>query len=358
LNKNINMNFVGDVMLGEIFENYKRGVKSSIVKKEINPFEYCIDEFEKSDLNIANLECVLSNFSNREKPFSEFLRIPTCFVEIFKKNKINVLNLANNHTLDHGIKAFNEMYNILNNHGIKTFGFSINEFFQKKALIVTIKGMNIGFLGYNLSNISDDELYKRIFKIIKIIQKERKSIDILVLSLHFGYEYSNIPSPKFVEICKKLIKEGTDILYGHHSHQLQGVLKYKGKILAPSLGNFIFDNKLKENRFTAILKVTINPTDLRMNYEISPYYINDDFQPQKKIEYLAKVNKLNRILKNIVNSNYKLKKKWYIKAKMKSQLGHLKNRIRMRLMFIFHIINYNSYIFKIIKNKIKNGKLF
>jgi len=358
LNKKININFVGDIMLGEVFENYKRGVKSSILKKKINPFEYCINEFEKSDLNIANLECVLSNFSNREMPFSELLRIPTCFVEILKKNKINVLNLANNHTLDHGIEAFNEMYNILNDHGIKTFGISINDFFQTKPLIVKIKGTNIGFFGYNLSNISDDELYKRIFKIIEIIRKERKSVDILVLSLHFGYEYSNIPAPKFVEICKKLIKEGTDILYGHHSHQLQGVLKYEGKIFAPSLGNFIFDNKLRENRLTAILKVTINPADLRMNYEINPYYINDDFQPQRKIEYLPKVNKLNCILKSIVNSNYKSEKKWHIKANMKSQLGHLKNRIRMRLMFIFHINNYNPYILKIIKNKIKNGKLF
>lgn len=269
-------------MFGVLFENYKRGVKSKIIKKSINPFQYCKEEFEKSDLNIANLECVISDQSNREKPFSEFLRVPADSVNILRDNNVHVVNLANNHALDHGILALNEMIDVSNNNGIKTFGYSVNKYLQDKPLVINIKSAKLGFIGYNLANLSDTETSRNIIKINKIITSIREGVDVLVLYLHWAYEYVNFPASKFVNIGKSFIEKGVDILYGHHSHQLQGVIKYKSKIFAPSLGNFIFGNSLEENRVTSILQVKVNHETLRMNFELIPYFINRDFQPEKK----------------------------------------------------------------------------
>ncbi|GAH64089.1 unnamed protein product, partial [marine sediment metagenome] len=144
-----------------------RGVKSKIIKKNINPFRYCKKEFEKSDLNIANLECVISDQSNREKPFSELLRVPAGFVNILRDNNIHVVNVANNHALDHGIVAFNEMIDVLNNNGIRTFGYSLNKYFQDKPLVINIKRTKLGFIGYNLANLSDISDYPTAIEPVK-----------------------------------------------------------------------------------------------------------------------------------------------------------------------------------------------
>lgn len=350
--ENITLNFVGDVMLGELFEDYKKGVKSKIIKKNINPFRYCKKEFEKSDLNIANLECVISDQSNREKPFSELLRVPAGFVNILRDNNIHVVNLANNHALDHGIVAFNEMIDVLNNNGIRTFGYSLNKYFQDKPSVINIKRTKLGFIGYNLANLSDTEISRNIIKINKIITSAREEVDVLVLSLHWAYEHVNFPASKFVNIGKSFIEKGVDILYGHHSHQLQGVIKYKSKIFAPSLGNFIFGNSLEENRVTSIMQVKVNHETLRMNFELIPYFINRDFQPEKRTDLLPTLLKVNKILQTIAFGDSSSSLKWDKKAYRRSQLGHLENRIRMRLLFTFHIIDYYPYVWKILKQKL------
>ena len=355
----VTLNFMGDVMLGEMLENYKRGVSSKINKSKVNPFENCNKVLETSDLNIANLECVISDHSEKSKPFSDFLRVPSSFSTILKDNDIHIVNLANNHSLDHGSTAFKDMVNLLNNNGIETFGYSVDLLFQENPIIITIKNFKIGFIGYNIANLPETKLSSIIEKINKITIKSKKQVDLLVLSLHWGYEYVDFPAPKFVAMGKRFIENGADILFGHHSHMIQGVTKYKEKILAPSLGNFVFDNRLKSNRLSGILRVKIDTQSSKIDFDILPYFINGLFQPEPRNDLLPKLINLNESLTKIVSCQSKAEAiKWNNKALRKSNVGHLKNRIMMRLFFIIHIENYYPYIWKILKKKLLNGKVF
>ncbi|HEX9022058.1 MAG TPA: CapA family protein, partial [Nitrospirota bacterium] len=40
-----------------------------------------------------------------------------------------------------------------------------------------------------------------------------------------------------------IIDWGADLILGHHPHVMQGIEIYKGKVIAYSLGNFVFDQK-------------------------------------------------------------------------------------------------------------------
>ena len=351
------VNFLGDVMLGETLENYKRGVKNCVQTGNINPFEHCKHDLEISDFNIANLECVIANKSSKNMPFSEFMRVPKNFINILKNSNIHAVNLANNHTLDHGNIAFEEMVKILNEYGIKTFGYSKKYFFQKNLCICTVKNIKIGILGYNLANLEKKELQKFYRKIIKVIRRERSKVQILVVSLHWGYEYLDFPAPIFIKIGKKLLKNGVNILYGHHSHQIQGVIKYRNKIFAPSLGNFIFDDRRRKNRLTAILKVSIEQ-NLDINFTLIPFYINRNFQPEKNHKLLPKLIKLNKKFEKLILNNQETDKKWKIIAEKKVRLGHFKNSIRVRILFLINLRYYYPYIRKIIKAKICKEKPF
>jgi len=343
-------------MLGELFENFKRGIKSKIIEKGINPFKYCRKEFENSDLNIANLECVVSDYSNKQKPFSEFLRVPADFVYILKNNYINIVNLANNHFLDHGKYAFKQMIDVLNSNDIRTFGYSFNNFFQKQCMVIIEKNIKLGFLGYNLSNLPYSEVLDISKKINNIVAKEKEEVDLLILSLHWAYEYVNFPDCKFVDLGKNFLERGADIVYGHHSHQLQGVVNYQGKIFAPSLGNFIFDDRRKENRITGIMRITINK-GLKLDFGLIPYYINRNFQPQRNDKFTVYVRSLNKIVADLMNDKLN-KKKYSKKAIFHSRYGHIKNKIRIRLLFLINIKSYKGYIYKIFLKKIKTGKAY
>jgi poly-gamma-glutamate synthesis protein (capsule biosynthesis protein) len=147
-----------------------------------------------------------------------------------------------------------------------------------------INGVSICFLGYNLrpqQYFLDPPLYvEGAFEGINTdIAKLRKNVNIIVISLHWGDEFINRPSPEQIELAHKIIDCGADIILGHHPHILQGVEKYKGKVIAYSLGNFVFDMWQDRLRESMILKMEIG-NNCEINFEIIPVMINPTFQPE------------------------------------------------------------------------------
>lgn len=351
------INFLGDIMLGERFEKFKRGVKSQIENNKIDPFEYCKKDFQSSDLNVGNLECVVSTSSKKNYPFSEFMKISEDKLEFLINNNIKVVNIANNHIFDHGIDAFEEMKEILKRNNIKYFGFGDKTSLQKKPLLVNIKNKTVGFLGYDLSNTSEQKFNEKVNFILKVLSPLNKNeIDILILSLHWGYEYTDIPTSFMIQAAKQFIDKGADIIYGHHPHILQGITKIDGSIFAPSLGNFIFDDEREKNRYTGILKVNIDPNN-NVKYSFEPYYINEYFQPVPTQENNSYFEELNKKLIAQINLPEIKRKETDKKIIATSKFGHSSNKKRVRKEILSNFQNYIPFVFPIIKDKIIDKRL-
>jgi poly-gamma-glutamate capsule biosynthesis protein CapA/YwtB (metallophosphatase superfamily) len=62
---------------------------------------------------------------------------------------------------------------------------------------------------------------------------------------------------------------GADIVAGHHPHTFQGIELYHGKLIAYSLGNFVFDQRDLRNNQSILLRVTFNRKRL-LRAEIIP----------------------------------------------------------------------------------------
>ena len=58
------------------------------------------------------------------------------------------------------------------------------------------------------------------------------------------------------------IDEGADLVIVHHPHIIQGVEVYNNKLIAHSLGNFIFDLNYPETYPSMILNVDVNQNGL------------------------------------------------------------------------------------------------
>jgi poly-gamma-glutamate synthesis protein (capsule biosynthesis protein) len=349
------INFMGDVMFGELLENFRRGLGTMLEKGSVDPFEYVAPLLKRTELNVINLECIFSDWSSRRKPFSDILISPNKYIIHLVENNINVVNTANNHALDHGREAFEESLELLAHHGIKVIGYQRNSFFQEEPVVMMLDGKRIGFLGYNISNFPDEDRRKHVTRIVDVISGIRPSLDSLVVSMHWGEEYTNIPPSYVVEFGKGMLEAGCDVIHGHHSHQIQGVIKVGDRIFAPSLGNFIFDQTLEANRITAVLQVEIHDEG-EPTFSYMPYYMNDLYQPVPSPLYEGYIDKVNGYLAECLEEEGAARYEETVRNNVNA--GHRGNRIDMRTRMLGHFWDYLPYAWNILMFRFKKEKIF
>ncbi|RLD30547.1 MAG: hypothetical protein DRJ02_12270 [Bacteroidetes bacterium] len=343
MNNLLKINLMGDVNLGFMLENYKKGVFGKIRQKRVNPLAGVSNQMNGADINVINLECVLSGTSNRPLPLSEVMRAPAEFVQILKENNIHIVNLANNHTMDHGLAAFQEMKTALNKAGIETI-VDKNKFPGEKTLIYKAKGVSIGFPGYYIEETIPPEEYDVLMtKMKEELALLSQKCDHIILSLHWGHEFTTNPMSWQINLAKDLISsfDKLAVIYGQHPHRLHGVVKYKTGIIASSLGNFVFDDFLKKNRITGLLQVLIQ--DSGISHTLLPCFINKNYQPEISEKFTPYIDKLNGQLHQFITSSGELTEDAWDKKLMKqSKLGHQVNRVKVRAAYLRNLLFHFS----------------
>jgi len=269
--KIIKIQAVGDIMLGICSLSSlisDENIPESIIK---NPYKIIseINEYFNGDIRFGNLECSISNtyhsYPDKMKPL---MMPPPEAVDVLKNMNINVLNITNNHTFDNGFESVNETLVRLTDEGLRCVGLS-NKYSEDGICTLYIKNKLVTILGYNLCESGETAVVEDV---VCEIQKWKNNSDLLILSLHWGdgFEHMDQPSPSQIELAHMFVDEGADIILGHHSHTLQPVEIYRDKIIAYSLGNFIFDMENKRNIESAMLEVIVNLEDMRMEPRLIP----------------------------------------------------------------------------------------
>jgi poly-gamma-glutamate capsule biosynthesis protein CapA/YwtB (metallophosphatase superfamily) len=78
--------------------------------------------------------------------------------------------------------------------------------------------------------------------------------DIVTVQLHGGYQFAPVPSEFLTAAARSSIDAGADLVVGHHPHVLQGFEWYRDKLIAFSLGNFVFDQDFLATFSSAVLR--------------------------------------------------------------------------------------------------------
>ena len=236
------ISFAGDCALDSfLLENYwKNGAGYFLGNvKEI---------FAADDVTFVNLEGPLTAHATTvDKEFP--LRGETKYVEILTSSSVELCNLANNHIYDCGDAGFADTVNLLRANGIKFCGEGYSEIFD-------VRGMKIGFLGYQAWSDSD-YLREKISADIKNLRGERGA-EIVVVEFHWGEELDHFSRSYQEQLAHFTADSGADIIVGAHPHVMQGVELYNGKVIAYSLGNFCFGaNSNPRDKETFILQTTL-----------------------------------------------------------------------------------------------------
>jgi len=125
-----------------------------------------------------------------------------------------------------------------------------------EPVIINNGNNKIGFLSYvdqstNTKTENFPELYINYFSVNKVkanIENIKNKVDIIILSIHWGVDYSHYPTSEQVSIARDLIDAGADIIMGHHPHTLQPYENYKKGTIFYSLGGLAFGDFKKEGK--------------------------------------------------------------------------------------------------------------
>ena len=209
-------------------------------------FSYIKPMIKDYDLKYVNQESIIGGPSFKYSGYPTF-NAPDSIGDNLIDTGFNLFGLANNHAYDKGETALLYSNKYWSGKDVITAG-TYSSFEDRDDIKVYEKnGIKYAFLayttslnGYELSsdksylvNVYSDELVK------DDINKIKDKVDVIIVAMHWGDEYTNTPTNSEKEIATYLSELGVDIVIGTHPHVVQPI-EYVGETLVIySLGNFI-----------------------------------------------------------------------------------------------------------------------
>lgn len=248
-NNTLSLGFVGDIMLD-------RGVRKVVEKNGGDydfPFSRIAPSLKLYDVLFGNLEGTISNRGVNVGSIYSFRMDPKSAGALANAG-FDILSVANNHAGDWSRDGMIDTWNYLRDSNIQTVGAGMNADEAYAPVIVMKKGVKIAYVafsefgrGYMSAGLKMPGIAIISDEAIRVgVKAAREKADIVVASFHFGDEYEPEPSAFQKRIARLAIDSGADIVVGHHPHVAQSVEWYKGKVIAYSLGNFVFDQPFSE----------------------------------------------------------------------------------------------------------------
>lgn len=256
-----------------------------------------------SDYAMINLEAALAGPDTGYTGYPLF-NAPDSLAEAIKNTGFDLVTNANNHILDRGFSGAMRTLDILRQNGLDTIGINKSQQEKDNMLIKDIRGVKVGFLayGYDTNGIPlppDKPYFYNLLdedKILNDIKAMRPKVDILVLSLHWGVEYSPFPTEKQADMAKKFFAQGADVIFGGHPHVLQPaeIMTINGnkKFIVYSMGNCLGDQNGVERNSGVIVRLTFKKDLLSGKTELQSF----DYTPTFSNSYMDNGKKNFRII--------------------------------------------------------------
>jgi poly-gamma-glutamate capsule biosynthesis protein CapA/YwtB (metallophosphatase superfamily) len=201
---------------------------------------------ESADLCIGNLEAVLTKQQQSPVPCGAKLRVNPEFIASLA-GVFDGVTTANNHVLDFGPEALLESLDHLRAGGIGACGSGASAAQAWQPCRFTVGDTRIGMLGccdlYSGLAVSLQQATPAMCEpevVRPAIQKLRGEVDLVIVQLHWGFEFSLWPLAAHRAAARSFVDAGADLVLCHHAHVPLGMETYGRGLIAYGLGNFLF----------------------------------------------------------------------------------------------------------------------
>jgi poly-gamma-glutamate synthesis protein (capsule biosynthesis protein) len=267
-----------------------------------------VAEVGLADLSLVNLATPLTAAAtNLQEELRHQSR--TDAAELLVDSGVDIVNLTHSRLMDYGAEGLDDTLTTLDSKGLYRIGAGRNALEARRPEILDVKGKRIAYLSYAMggnnaahdtdllkerAGADDGAIAKEVerfktataFKdragfnaqnmpeIVADIQALRSEVDWIVVNFRWVDHLSEQPNFMQTNLARLAIDQGADVVVGYHPTVIQGGEIYKGRPIAYSLGDFVFQaDEPVENQDSAVLKVSLK--DEQMRVELVPVQVRD-----------------------------------------------------------------------------------
>ena len=230
--------------------------------------EYIKPISSKYDISYYNQETILGGADLGYSNYPMF-NSPDAVGDAFIDAGFNLVSLATNHTMDMGETGVRHSVNYWSKqNNVIWDGQRISQEERDKVRIYECNDIKYAFFSYTtwtngLETPEGKDYLNNVYSSEKVrndIEKIKNQVDVIIVAMHWGDEYSTSVSMEQEEIANYLSSLGVQLIIGTHPHVVEPVQYINdGKTLVIySLGNFISDQVGIERLTGLMMEVTIN----------------------------------------------------------------------------------------------------
>lgn len=258
----ITLEWVGDIALSA-----QRGLPPGGLERALSPIE---PPLRDADLTLGNLEGTLSVGGSSKcggigggKCFA--FQAPPSTARALRGLGFDLVNMANNHSFDYGASGRAQTISALNSAGIAHTGL------PGEITILRSGSQRVAVVGF--APYSSDADLLDIPAAQALVRRARRRAPIVVVIIHAGAEgTAALHTPHGSEFflgenrgnprafSHAMVDAGASLVIGSGPHVIRGVERYRGRLIAYSLGNFVGYHTLAGGGVlsdSAILRVTL-----------------------------------------------------------------------------------------------------
>jgi poly-gamma-glutamate synthesis protein (capsule biosynthesis protein) len=253
--------------------DYNPGRHVNVVATHQNSFGSLLEQiqgvFADADIALLNLEGALLRDCPLQSQGMTFCGSAKHALGL-QNAGIDVVSLANNHSLNYGVVGLQETKNILDAHAVNYAGFDeINTIHLGNGHApVAIIGIDA-----TLQQRSPQE-------IAKLINTAANQSTIVIPYFHWGSEYTHDPNAHQIYLARTAIDAGATLVLGSHPHWVQAVEIYKQKLIVYSHGNLVFDQFWSEKTRQGIVGEYAFSGNSVIDARFLPVYIDEGYKPR------------------------------------------------------------------------------
>ncbi|WP_419841085.1 CapA family protein [Candidatus Poriferisodalis sp.] len=237
----------------------------------IDPFADIEPALRTADIAIVNAEMVISARGRAADKRFVFRAPPTAADRIAAAG-VDVANLANNHAMDYGTEALTDTVDHLEARGVIALGAGSTGTDAYRHRVIEVRpGLRVAFVGASLvvphgfpasdSRPGIASAYERD-RVLASVRSAARDADVVIAAVHWGIERTTCPNRRQRDLAQELLRSGADAVVGHHPHVLQPVAFDDGKLVAYSLGNFVWHYRSGITGETGVLQIDFDGAEI------------------------------------------------------------------------------------------------
>jgi poly-gamma-glutamate capsule biosynthesis protein CapA/YwtB (metallophosphatase superfamily) len=239
---------------------------------------------ELADFASVNLETQLSSKPLSDRlPKSITFYSPDQFAELLEWAGFDYAALGNNHTWDYQAEGLESTFAALDDTALGYSGAGFDESSARAPFLADMAGKPYAFLSYvgwsgtfRPHQAAEGDKGGAALGGSDVFGEDLAALPdriTTVLQYHSGLEYSDDPALSERTRLREAVDNGADVAIGHHAHVLQGIEIYRNRLIAYSMGNFLFDQTYYTTQLGMLLYVWMDDDEL-YRAEVAPLYVN------------------------------------------------------------------------------------